>query len=62
MRDKRLKAELGIQYLKAHQKHKQKGADYKSIEKTYAQDHYKSANYGFDRNEKLYTDQLVRKI
>lgn len=62
MRDKRMRAELGIQYLKAHQKIRQSSTDQKYFEKNRAMDHYKNSNYAFDRNEKVYTDQLARKM
>jgi len=62
MREKRMRAELGIQYLRAHQKNRQTSCDTKIVEKNNAHDHYKHSNYGFDRNEKVYADQLARKM
>ena len=62
MREKRVRAELGIQYLKAHQKNRQASTDNRETEKNNAQDHYMNSNYGFDRNEKNYADQLARKV
>ena len=62
MRDKRLRAEMGIQYLKAHYKRRQNSSENLAVEKDGAKAHYKDSNMGFDRNEKLYADQLARKI
>ena len=32
------------------------------MEKTGALDHYKHSNYGFERNERVYAEQLARKV
>jgi hypothetical protein len=56
MRDKRIRAEMGIQYLKAHQKRRQNSSENLADEKIGAIAHYKDSNYMFERNERLYAD------
>ena len=41
---------------------RQTSTDVKNNEKNHAIDHYKNSNYGFERNEKVYADQLARKM
>ena len=52
MREKRLRAEMGIQYLKAHQKRRQDSSENLANEKNGALAHYKDSNYAFERNER----------
>lgn len=61
MKDKRIKAEMGIHYLKAAQDTRLSNANWKINEQTSAYEHYKQSNSHFDANKKLYSDQLNRK-
>lgn len=50
MKDKRIKAEMGIHYLKAAQNTKLSLANWKLNEQTTAYDHYRESNHHFDMN------------
>jgi|TARA_B110000305_G_C19440527_1_gene641572 hypothetical protein len=50
MKNKRIKAEMGIHYLKAAQNTKLSNANWKVNEQNTAYDHYRESNQGFDIN------------
>ena len=62
VRDQRIRAEFDIQHLKSQLSKQQDQKKQKEQEKKGALDHYDQSNSGFDRNLKMFNQQLQRKI